>query len=345
MAAVAYQQVLNKAAVIGSGAFGTALALQLCRKGTQVSIYARSAEAVTDFNEKRENSKYLPGVVIPELLKATSDVKECVLDAELVILAIPTQFLRDFLVANRAIWPLNVPIVASAKGIEIKTLQTPYEIMEDELPGKYSKNFAVLAGPSFAKEMCANQPTNVAIASLDIEVAKRVQAAMSTPVFRCYTHDDVMGCEIAGAVKNVLAIAAGASDGLGFGNNARAALVCRGLQEMTRLAKAMGSSGKCMSGLAGVGDLLLTCSSTLSRNFTVGRRIALGETIEHILATSTSVAEGVASAQSIYELGNQKNVRLPICNRVYEVLYKKKPIADALRDLQDSKPGSEYDDL
>jgi len=340
-----YKQVLDKATVIGSGAFGTALALTLCRKGTEVMIYARSEEAVNDFNTHRENKKYLPGTMLPENLNASSHVSECVKETELIILAIPSQFLRGFLCDNRSTFPVGVPIVASAKGIEQGSLQTPFEIMEDELPGKYARQFTVLAGPSFAKEMCLDQPTNVAIASLNIEVAKKVQAAMSSPTFRCYTHDDVMGCEIAGAVKNVLAIAAGASDGLGFGNNARAALVCRGLQEMTRLAKSMGSSGQCMSGLAGVGDLLLTCSSTLSRNFTVGRRIALGETLEDIKNTSVSVAEGVASAQSVYELAKRQNVRMPICGKVYEVLYEGNSISKALLELQEKRPGSEYDDI
>eukprot|EP00397_Hematodinium_sp_SG-2012_P026893 GEMP01028220.1.p1 GENE.GEMP01028220.1~~GEMP01028220.1.p1 ORF type:complete len:346 (+),score=98.96 GEMP01028220.1:84-1121(+) len=339
-----FPATVNRAAVLGSGAFGTALALVLSRKGTEVMIYARSHDAVEQFNVCHENKKYLPGVQLPHNLRSSSEVREVVDRADLIILAIPTQFLRTFLCGNRAVFPVGTPIVVSAKGIEKDSLQTPYEILQEELPGKYAKHFAVLAGPSFAKEMCAELPTNVAIAAENREVALRVQAAMSSKMFRCYIHSDVMGCEIAGAVKNVLAIAAGACDGLGFGMNSRAALVCRGLREMTRLAKSLGSNGQCMSGLAGVGDLMLTCSSSQSRNYTVGKRVAAGETIENIRKSMVSVAEGVASAESVYFLAQRQKVKMNICDKVYQVLYEGKSLQEALENLLESPPGDEYDE-
>jgi glycerol-3-phosphate dehydrogenase len=226
-------------------------------------------------------------------------------------------------------------------------LATPYEIVNEELPGKYAKYLSVLAGPSFAKEIAAGLPTNVSVAAFDQELAEKVQHQMSCRAasFRCYTTSDVMGCEISGAVKNVLAIASGAGTGLGLGNNARAGLICRGLAEMTHLAIAMGSDGKAMSGLAGVGDLLLTCSSELSRNFTVGMRLAKGETLEQITASTVAVAEGVATAKSLHDLAEKHGIDMPICEEVYQVLYHQKPAKVALRDLEDRPLSKEHKEL
>ncbi|KAF4701254.1 hypothetical protein FOZ63_006267, partial [Perkinsus olseni] len=321
------------------GSFGTALALVLARKGCEVSVWARTEEQCQRVNETRENKNYMPGVTLPESIHWTNSVEEAVEDVEMVLLVIPTQFLRNFVASNRAILPVGVPIVLCAKGIEVDSLETPYQIVEDELPGKYSKYLAVLAGPSFAKEMAQNQPTNVTVASKNREVATRVQSQLSSREanFRVYTSDDFIGCEICGAVKNVLAIASGASTGLGFGNNTRAALICRGLAELNRLARKMGSNSKCMSGLAGVGDLLLTCSSELSRNFTVGYRLAKGETLEEINSSMKSVAEGVATAKSLWTLADQLNVDMPISGEVYKVLYEGKDVREALTLLQ-SRP-------
>mmetsp|Transcript_52885 Transcript_52885/g.60755 ORF Transcript_52885/g.60755 Transcript_52885/m.60755 type:complete len:222 (+) Transcript_52885:2-667(+) len=218
--------------------------------------------------------------------------------------------------------------------------------MLEELPGKYGPFVCVLAGPSFAKEMAAGLVTNVTVASADPHFCRSVQSKMASRAanFRVYTSPDVMGCEIAGAVKNVLAIASGASHGLGLGLNARAALICRGLHEMTHLAKALGSSGSSMPGLAGVGDLLLTCSSEMSRNFTVGLRLAKGEPLNEILSSSTSVAEGVATAKALHELAQTLNVEMPFCSQVYAVLYEGKNVVSALTYLQDRPLTSENKD-
>jgi glycerol-3-phosphate dehydrogenase len=239
------------------------------------------------------------------------------------------------LVKNRSTFPVGIPIVACAKGIEVETLFFPYDILLDELPGKYSKYLAVLSGPSFAKEVIAKQPTSVTLSANNPATASLAQAMISSREynFRVYTSDDIIGCEVAGAVKNVLAIAAGAAGGLGFGNNTRAMLVCRGLAELCRLAAKLGSSGKCLSGLAGVGDLMLTCSSELSRNYSVGRRLAQGEGIEEILASTQSVAEGVSTAEGLHALAERHGVEMPICTEVYRVLYQGKTITQALLDL------------
>ncbi|KAF4658211.1 hypothetical protein FOL47_008124 [Perkinsus chesapeaki] len=356
-------EAITRAAVIGGGSFGTALALVLARKGCEVSVWARAvtqkkggykivssnpalaflghfmALSPSRVNETRENSKYLPGVKLPDSIQWTTSVEEAVAGVEMVLLVIPTQFLRNFVATHRDILPVGVPIVLCAKGIEVDSCDTPYQIVEDELPGKYSKYLAVLAGPSFAKEMAQNQPTNVTVASKNKEVATRVQNQLSSREanFRVYTSDDFIGCEICGAVKNVLAIASGASTGLGFGNNTRAALICRGLAELNRLARKMGSNSKCMSGLAGVGDLLLTCSSELSRNFTVGYRLAKGETLDEINSSMKSVAEGVATAKSLHTLAAKLDVDMPISGEVYKVLYQGKDIREALMLLQ-SRP-------
>jgi glycerol-3-phosphate dehydrogenase len=226
----------------------------------------------------------------------------------------------------------------------LSTLKLPYDIVREELPGKYSRYICVLSGPSFAKEIAACHPTSVVVASNEPDIAEKVQKQMTSyeSNFRVYTIRDVIGAEVAGAVKNVLAIAAGAVYGLGYGSNSRAALICRGLCEMTRLAERLNSDGSCMKGLAGIGDLLLTCSSELSRNFTVGQRLAKGESLADILSTSTSVAEGVATTKALYELSKELNVDMPLCGEVYKVLYENKDVRCVLCDLQSRVPGPEY---
>ena len=326
---------VSRAAVIGGGSFGTAMGLVLARKGAAVRVWVRNEEQAAAVNAAKCNERYLPGVEIPEKMTWTSNAVDAVADVDIVILAIPTQFLRGFLESNRSTFPINVPIVLAAKGIEVGTLQTPFGILEDELPGKYRKMMCVLSGPSFAKEIAARMHTAVSVAAREPEVADRVQRLMSSPeaAFRCYRQDDIIGCEIAGAMKNVLAIASGAATGLGLANNSRAALVCRGLSEIGKLSKALGSNGAALTGLAGVGDLSLTCSSELSRNFMVGKRLAKGETLEQIVGSSASVAEGVATAKALRDLMTKMSVELPVCAEVYCVLYEGKLVKDALSEL------------
>eukprot|EP00584_Thalassiosira_punctigera_P001948 CAMPEP_0172526814 /NCGR_PEP_ID=MMETSP1067-20121228/1644_1 /TAXON_ID=265564 ORGANISM="Thalassiosira punctigera, Strain Tpunct2005C2" /NCGR_SAMPLE_ID=MMETSP1067 /ASSEMBLY_ACC=CAM_ASM_000444 /LENGTH=366 /DNA_ID=CAMNT_0013310409 /DNA_START=35 /DNA_END=1135 /DNA_ORIENTATION=+ len=332
----------DRALVVGDGAFAMAMATAMARRGSDVRVLCHT-EKVRDEINAGENKTYLPGYKVNENIRAHTSIEEaCAPDVQIVLLVIPTQFLRTFLVRNLAKMPVGCPIVVCAKGIEVGTAETPYEMMLAELPGKYHKHFAVLAGPSFAKEIMDGEPTNVVVASEGRDVATVVARYVSDgSSLRAYVSDDVHGIEIAGAVKNVLAIASGALDGLGFGNNARAALVCRGLAELTRLAVATGSNGRAMAGLAGVGDLMLTCSSSLSRNFTVGKKLASGMTLEEISGGTNAVAEGVATAKSVRVLAGRLGVEMPICDAVYRALYEGLPPREALAELQARPLGAE----
>ena len=329
---------ITKATIIGGGAFGTALATVIARKGGLAHVWVRDEAQAAKVNEARRNEKYLPEFELHERVVFTSDVVAACRDTQLVLLALPTPYVRGFLTENRSTFPVGVPLLLCAKGIEVESLQTPFEIVRDELPGKYTRWLGVLAGPSFAKEMMRGLPTNVVVASDDPQVsflAVKLLASRAAS-FRAYATPDVMGCEIAGAVKNVLAIAAGAAHALGLGNNARAGLLCRGLAEMRRLALASGSSGRCLSGLAGVGDLMLTCSSELSRNFSAGARLAKGEPVQFTGPTGAAgVAEGVLSARAIRDLALAKGVDMPLSLQVYRVLYEGAAVLDALKLLNE----------
>lgn len=333
--------VAGKVTVLGGGAFGTAMAQHIAKKGTKVSIWALEADVVKGINESHENKTFLPGVTLCDNVTSTSDVSEAVLGAEMLLLIIPTPFIARWLAQNQTKLPWNVPLVCCSKGIEESTLRTPYEILVDELPGKYHSQLCVISGPSFAKEVVAGLPTNVTCASKNLEVARNVQAFVSSRSFRVYTASDVFGAELCGAVKNVLAIACGASDGLGFGDNARAALITRGLREMARLIVKKGGRAETITGLAGVGDLVLTCSSTLSRNYTVGKSLAQGKSAN----TGQAVAEGVKTSLALHKLTEQLGVSMPICEAVYGVIHGGVPLVKALEALQDRSLKSEDDDI
>lgn len=296
---------------------------------------------VESINAENENKTFLAGVKLSSNITACGDLHAALEGTELVLLVIPTPFLRSVIVANRTALPVGVPIVCCAKGIEIDTLLCPYEILYEELPGKYHGSLAVLSGPSFAKELAEGQPTSVLLATHDKALGDKVQLVMSDRFFRVYTGTDTIGAELCGAVKNVLAIACGAAFGYGFGSNTSALLISRGLMEMTRLVMKKGGQEETMMGLAGVGDLVLTCSSHQSRNFTVGMRVAKGETLADILATHT-VAEGVKTSESIHLMTEKLGVDMPICEQVYQVLYKNKSFLDALNELQERPLGTEF---
>uniref|UniRef100_A0A0G4HPR8 Glycerol-3-phosphate dehydrogenase [NAD(+)] n=1 Tax=Chromera velia CCMP2878 TaxID=1169474 RepID=A0A0G4HPR8_9ALVE len=321
--------------VLGGGAFGSAMAFLLARKGFKVRIWARESEVVEAINTKHENVPFFPGVQLPETVEAVSEVTQAAKETNptIVLLAIPTPFLRSFVVANREAFPVKVPIVCLSKGIENESLCLPLEILLEELPGKYHKFLSAVSGPSFAKEIAQGKPTSVSCAAYEKAVAEQVQQMLSDSRFRLYTTQDCLGVELCGAVKNVLAIASGACDRLGYGDVGRAALITRGLAEISRLACKKGASPLTMMGLAGVGDLVLTCSGSLSRNFQVGRRLAGGETLEQIVSSVSSVAEGVATAKSVMAMASKLGVDMPICKAVHDVLYQGRKIADALEDL------------
>jgi glycerol-3-phosphate dehydrogenase (NAD(P)+) len=323
----------EKIAVIGGGSWGTTLAGLLAGKGHDVSLWVFEEDLALRMTKSRVNDLYMPDCPLPEGLSVTSDLGTAVRGREIILTVAPSHVTRGVLsrlvpdVLDGAIF------VSATKGIENDTLMTIHEVMEDVLPKGFHHRFAFLSGPSFAREVCRKMPTAVSVASRDISVAKRVQAAFSTEYFRVYTSPDVIGVELGGALKNVIAIAAGCSDGLGYGHNTRAALITRGLAEIARLGMAMGANPLTFSGLSGMGDLLLTCTGDLSRNRTVGYKLGQGMKLRDILAEMKMVAEGVKTAKAAYELSVKYGVRMPITEQVYKLLYEDKDPGRVVRDL------------
>ncbi len=324
-----------KAVVLGAGSWGTALACQLARRGHEVCLWAYEEEVAQGINEQHRNPLFLSEVALPENIRATTDLTEAVTGAELCLVAIPAQFVRAWMVRVRDDLPRDIPIVICSKGIEQETLCTMHEVLTEELPGKHHRGICVLSGPSFALEVARDMPTNVTVAGRDPDMARRVQDLVASRHFRIYTSEDLVGVELGGALKNVIAIAAGAASGLGLGYNSTVGLITRGLAEIARLAVAMGGKPETMMGLAGVGDLFLTCMGKLSRNRTVGEKLAQGKTWPEIHAEMRMVAEGVATSVSVVGLAERHEVDMPICRQVYEVLHQGKSVQEAMQSLLD----------
>jgi glycerol-3-phosphate dehydrogenase (NAD(P)+) len=323
--------------VLGAGGWGTALALVLSANNHAVTLWARNADVVAQMCRSRINATYLPGVVIPETIRLTDSATEAS-DAELIVVAIPTQFIRPAFVDN-AFDVLGKIVVSVSKGIERGTLMRVSEILHSAA-GVQFHNFAALTGPSHAEEVARELPTTVLAASDNESIAKMVQQVFSRPSFRVYHSTDVIGAELGGAVKNVIAISAGIVDGLGMGDNTKAALITRGLAEITRLGTALGAQALTFSGLSGLGDLVVTCASKHSRNRAVGEQIARGKTLEQIHRETQQVAEGVVSAESVFALSQTVGVEMPIVQKVYEVLFENKPVREAMYELmtREAKP-------
>jgi glycerol-3-phosphate dehydrogenase (NAD(P)+) len=324
---------MAKTAVLGAGAWGTALAKVLAEKGNAVALWTRREEHARAMQEERENRRYLPGALLPDTLVPTSDLEEALAGSGLAVLVVPSHALRETLVLAAPHLPPEAPLVSATKGIENDTLMLMTEVIEDVLgPGALGR-VTVLSGPSFAKEVAEHLPTNIVVAANDERLATDVQHLFATDRLRVYSSDDLIGVEVAGALKNVVAIAAGACDGLGFGHNTRAALITRGLAEIARIALAKNGNILSIAGLAGMGDLVLTCTGELSRNRTVGFEMGRGRTLADVLEGLGHVAEGVRTAKSTYHLAERLGVELPICNEVYRVLYEDKDIGQAVRDV------------
>ena len=321
-----------KIAVIGGGSWGTTLANMLAKKEIDVSLWVRETQVVAEILSKRENSWYLPGITLHESLRPAVDLREVAEGADYVLLAVPSQFVRGVLQDLRPHLPKKPVIISAAKGIEVERLKTMSEVVAEELYGLKSR-FTMLSGPSFAKEVAREMPTAVVLGCDDKKVAKELQGVLTTPYFRVYTNPDVRGVELGGAVKNIVAIAAGIAHGLGFGNNARAALITRGLAEMSRLGVTMGGKSKTFMGLSGLGDLVLTSTGELSRNRQVGILLGQGRKLVDILGEMRTVAEGVKTTEAVFALGEAYRVDLPITEQVYLVLYKGKDPNQAVRDL------------
>jgi glycerol-3-phosphate dehydrogenase (NAD(P)+) len=322
-----------RSAVLGVGSWGTALGATLASKGFPVTLWDKDVPVLEAIAQKHENTRYLPGVPLPPTLGATPDIARALEGAELVVFGVPSHAVRKVAIEAKRLLHAGVPVCSVAKGIEVDTLMTMSEVLEDVLPVQMHPYLTFLSGPSFAKEVARGLPTAVTIAGRWDRVTKVVQDAFHTKTFRPYTSTDVVGVEIGGCVKNVIAIAAGLSDGMGFGANARAALITRGLAEISRLAVRKGANPMTLGGLSGLGDLVLTCSSEQSRNHTVGFELGQGKKLEDIQKALGQVAEGVLNARSVHDISRKLSVEMPISEMVYRVLYENQPPRQAVADL------------
>jgi glycerol-3-phosphate dehydrogenase (NAD(P)+) len=324
-----------KVAVIGAGSWGTALALAAARGGREVVLWARRADAADALEREHENVAYLPGARFPENLRTTVSLGEAVDGAGIVVSVVPSHVSRTVVRNMREFLGREAVLVNATKGIENDTLMRMSEVAADELGHTVLGRYVALSGPSFAAEVARGVPTAVVAASQSDEAAVLVQRALSTSTFRIYTNDDVVGVELGGSLKNVIAIATGGVVGLGFGHNSVAAIITRGLAEMTRLAVRMGGRVETLAGLAGLGDLVLTCTGDLSRNRQVGVELGRGRVLAEILGGMREVAEGVKTTRAAWELGRRSAVELPITNAVYSLLYE----GGAARDMADALMG------
>lgn len=323
----------TKVTVIGSGAWGTALGHLMAEQGAHVTAWAFESEVVEQINTAHENQTFLPGFPLPETYRATSDLAQALAGTELVLVVCPSHVMRTVMGAAAPHLPAGVPVVSAAKGIENESLMTMSEVLEDVLPIAHHPMLAFLSGPSFAKEVGQKLPTAVSVAARYERVAQQVQAMMAAPYFRIYTSTDVVGIELGGALKNVMAIAAGAADGLGFGYNTVTALITRGLAEVNRLAIRRGANPLTLAGLSGMGDLVLTCMGGLSRNRMVGQKLGQGMTLDEITRDMKQVAEGVKTARSAFRLAQREGVEMPITETVFRMLYEDLPPKHAVGAL------------
>jgi len=318
--------------VVGAGSWGTSLANMLCSKDYNVVLWVREKELLDIMILKRENTWFLPGIKLDSRLKFSNSFEEVVRNKNFLVFVIPSQYTRGVLLDIKPFLSKNVIVVCASKGIELNTLKTMSEVFFEVL-GDLNPIYAHLSGPSFAKEVALCQPTAVSLGCTDEEKAKILQQAFSTDYFRVYINPDVKGVELGGAIKNVIAIAAGICDGLNLGYNARAALITRGLAEMARLGIKLGAKKETFMGLSGLGDLVLTCTGELSRNRQVGLRIGRGEKLKDIVNSMKMVAEGVKTAEALYKLAKKIGVDLPITEQVYKILYEDKDPTQATIEL------------
>jgi glycerol-3-phosphate dehydrogenase (NAD(P)+) len=330
----------ERIAVIGDGGWGTALALSLESAGHSVTVWGPFPDYAREVGTKHENRLYLPGISLPREIRWTANPDEAVADAAVVVLAIPTQYFRATLKRFTGLIPACAQIVSVAKGLDSETLDRMSRVAETELQ---RESVAALSGPSLADEVARGIPTAVVIASRDAAQARALQSVFGTPRLRVYTSDDVVGVELGGALKNVIAVAVGTSDGLGFGGNTRAAIITRGLAEITRLGVALGAHPITFSGLSGLGDLIVTCTSQLSRNHSVGEKLGRGEKLADILGGMKQVAEGVPNSRTALKLAQSVKVDTPIIQAIYSVLYENLNPRQAVTDLMGREARPERD--
>ena len=331
----------TRVAVIGAGSWGTTLANLLSKKGSDVVLWAYERDVAESIRDRHVNAVYLPDVPLSPTLRATTSLEQAMDGASVLLSVSPAQHVRKILQPIAGGVPNDLLVVSASKGIETATLDTMAEVFEDIFPTAVARRATFLSGPSFALEVAQEHPTAVAVASHSHEAAVETQQLFQTDYFRVYTNPDVRGVELGGALKNVIALAAGMVDGLGWGHNTRAALITRGLAEMARLGTALGANPLTFAGLAGMGDLILTCTGGLSRNRTVGVRLGQGEKLQAILGDMKMVAEGVETSRAAYNLALREGIEMPIVSEVYRVLFEDKPAIDAVRSLMIREPRPE----
>lgn len=320
---------MTKVSVIGAGAWGTTLSILLAEKGNDITLWVYEKELINQMTETRENKRFLPGFQLPESIEITANAEQTK-DSEIFIFAVPTQFLRSIGSRFKKNISSSAVVVSASKGIEEKTLELPLDILKAELK---IKNLAALSGPNLSAEIARGLPAASVIASENKEIAKLVQDCLMQERFRVYVNSDPLGVQLGGALKNIIAIAAGVADCLELGNNAKAGLMIRGIAEITRLGVAMGAEASTFAGLSGMGDLIATCSSKLSRNHFVGEQLAKGKKLPEILSGMKDVAEGVPTTKAALALGKKHQVELPVTGEIYEVLYKGKKPFQSISDL------------
>ena len=322
---------MNKISFLGCGSWGGALGLVLANKGVHVTMWHRNPDVVQTLTDSR-NHYLVPGLIFPDSVLFTSSMDAAVLGASIVIIAVPSQSIRELLQSNKYLFINDQTIVNVSKGIEIDTLMTVSEVIFDVLGDSFTK-VVTLSGPSHAEEVIQGHPTTLVSASANSEAAKDIQSLFSNEVLRTYANADIKGVELGGSMKNVIAIAAGICDGIGYGDNTKAALLTRGMTEISRLGTAMGAELKTFQGLSGIGDLIVTCLSQHSRNRRVGQAIGEGKSLDHILSEMKMVAEGVQSAKSVHQLRQKYKVNMPICEAVYQILFEGKDPKQSVTDL------------
>lgn len=330
----------SQLAILGAGSWGTALAIALAGRFDSIQLWARDPSRAVEMDAKRENRRYLPGFRLPQNVQVSSDIQTTLNGSHLILTAIPSAHLRNVLHWARPHVSADARAVSATKGLEERTLWRMSEVLSSSLAGH--EHIAVLSGPTFAKEIAAGEPAAVVIAAQEIALAEEIQRAFSTPSLRFYTSTDVIGVELGAALKNVIAIGAGICRGLGLGSNSVAALITRGLAEISRLVIKMGGEPRTLAGLAGLGDLVLTATGDLSRNRFVGMQLGQGHSLEQILGGMTMIAEGVATCRAAHQLAQEKKVDLPIVNKMFEVLYESKDPRQAIRELMERPLTSEW---
>jgi glycerol-3-phosphate dehydrogenase (NAD(P)+) len=339
------QPKFEKVAVIGAGSWGTALAMVLADNGHEVKLWSHNEFQVEEINQFHTNKKYLPEIILPELIVGYASLLDALVGVEKIILAVPTKAIREVLGKIRAVQKTPLTIVHVSKGIEPDTLLRISEVINQEMPKNLLNDIVVLSGPSHAEEVSLRHPTTVAVTSDNMVAAEKIQDLFINQSFRVYTNPDVIGVEIGGALKNIIALAAGITDGLGYGDNAKAALITRGLAEIARLGTKMGANPLTFSGLTGIGDLIVTCTSIHSRNWRAGNMLGKGHTLDEVLSSMGMVVEGVRTTKAAFQLADKYEVSMPITSALYHVLFSGVNPKDAVDRLMARGKTNEMDDL